>query len=168
MPMNFLLREIMENASTVDEALEIFRKTPRTCEYYYVISDKKRNIVGVYSLSGKPIELIKPGEQNPKLPHIPEDTVIVSGRKRADVISQRIQDSYGKIEAKRMIEIIKRPAAMNSNLHNAVFAPETLDIWISDAGKKSPACDNYYAHFNLNNLLKFYEKAEEVKVTDND
>ena len=40
--MSFLLRDIMERAATVDEALEILRRTPRTCEYYYVFSDKRR------------------------------------------------------------------------------------------------------------------------------
>ena len=34
-PMAELVREVMEKANTLDEAVEIMRKGPRTCEYYY-------------------------------------------------------------------------------------------------------------------------------------
>ena len=54
------------------------------------------------------------------------------------------------------MEIIKRPVAMDSNLHDAVFGPETLEFWIADAGRKTAACDEPYAHFNLQQLLAFY------------
>ena len=54
------------------------------------------------------------------------------------------------------MEIIKRPVAMESNLHDAVFSPETEEIWIADAGRKTPACDEPYAHFSLAKLLEFY------------
>ena len=40
-PMAQLMREVMERADTLDEAVEIMRKDPRTYEYYYVISDAK-------------------------------------------------------------------------------------------------------------------------------
>ena len=65
--MTFLLRDIMERAATVDEALEILRHTPRTCEYYYVFSDKRRKMVGVHS-EPDGVTVLHPGEQNPRLP----------------------------------------------------------------------------------------------------
>ena len=43
-----LVREVMEKANTLDEAVEIMRKGPRTCEYYYVISDAKIQQRGGY------------------------------------------------------------------------------------------------------------------------
>ncbi len=61
MPMTFLLREIAETASTLDEAVKMMKDTPRTCEYYYVISDAKINDArGVYS-TAKRIHFTKPG-----------------------------------------------------------------------------------------------------------
>ncbi len=57
-----------------------------------------------------------------------------------------------------MIDIIKRPVAMNSNLHDAIFAPETLDMWFADAGKRTPACDEPYAHCNLADLIALFAK----------
>ena len=155
MPMTFLMREIAERAETVEQALEIMRKTPRTCEYYYVISDAKRNMAGVCATPEK-VEVLLPGQQDPRLPPVPEDTVMFSGGERAKVLSERLHASFGKITPEAMIEIIKRPVAMKSNLHNAVFMPETLDLWFADAGKKTPACDEPYTKVNLKVILDFY------------
>ena len=71
-------------------------------------------------------------------------------------MSQRLREHYGKIDAATLIEIIKRPVAMESNLHDAVLSPETLDFWVADAGRFTPACDEPYARFNLAELLRFY------------
>ncbi|MBN2021936.1 MAG: hypothetical protein JW809_04015 [Pirellulales bacterium] len=161
MPMSLLLRDVMERAATVDEAVEIIRATPRTCEYYYVLSDKSRAMLGLHCTPER-VEVLRPGQQDPRLPFIPEDTVIVSGRDRAEVASQRIQERYGKIDPAAMIEILKRPVSMRSNLHNAVFAPETLDMWFADAGRATPACDEPYAHCNLAELLEFYKSLSQA------
>ncbi len=156
-PMSLLLRDVMERAGTVEEGLDILRKAPRTCEYFYVLSDKSRAMAGVHA-DARQITILRPGEQHPLLPHVPEDTVLMSAGDRAKKLSERIQEQYGRIDAGAMIEIIKRPVAMNSNLHNAVFAPETLDMWFADAGKHTPACDEPYAHCNLRDLIRLYDE----------
>lgn len=155
MPMSFLLRDVMERASTVEEGLKILKETPRTCEYYYVLSDKSKNLAAVHA-TAKEITILAPGQQHPQLPHVPEDTVLISGPGRAEKLSERLQQNYGRIDVPTMIEIIKRPVAMNSNLHDAIFAPETLDMWFADAGKHTPACDEPYFHCNLGQLIQLY------------
>lgn len=157
MPMSFLLRDIMERAATVSQALDILRRTPRTCEYYYVLSDKSRAMVGVHADSRR-LELLEPGQQDPRLPPVPEDTVLLSGPDRAEHLSRRLREHYGRIDVPTLIEIIKRPVAMASNLHNAIFAPESLDMWFADAGKTTPACDEPYTHCNLTELVQFYRQ----------
>lgn len=161
-PMSFLLRDIMERASTVEQALAILRKTPRTCEYYYVFSDKSRNMAGVRAVPDD-VLVLRPGQQHDMLPFVPEDTVMMSGGARAKVLSQRLQEHYGKIDARLMQQIIKRPVAMSSNLHDAVFAPESLDMWVADAGRHTPACDEPYVRVNLGELIRFYRKSTSVE-----
>ena len=156
MPMSLLLRDVMERASNVEEGLEILKNTPRTCEYYYVLSDKSGNIAGV-ACDAREITVLRPGRQHPELPLVPEDTVLISAGDRAKALSQRLQDNYGKIDVPMMIEIIKRPVAMDSNLHDAIFTPQTLDMWFADAGKWTPACDEPYAHCNLGELIRFHK-----------
>lgn len=154
-PMSFLLRDVMERAATVDEALEVLRKSPRTCEYYYVLSDKTRSMAAVHCQPGQ-MTVLRPGQQHPRLPLVPDDTVLISAGERAKALSERIQKDFGRIDAPKLMEIIKRPVAMNANLHDAVFAPETLEVWIADAGRTTAACDEPYAHFNLQQLIAFY------------
>jgi len=168
MPMSFLLREVMERASTVEEAIKIVRESPRTCEYYYVFSDRSGEMAGLYC-TPEICQVLVPGQQDDRLPLVPEDTVMFSAGDRAKKLSERLQANYGKIDAQVLIDIIKRPVAMKSNLHNAVFAPETLDMWFANAGKFTPACDEPYTHCNLGSLIRFYEenkpkKAEKVAV----
>lgn len=157
-PMTLLLRDIMERASTVPEALEIVRNAARTCEYYYVFSDKSRAMAGVHC-DPRQMTVLTPGEQNLRLPLVPEDTVLISGPGRAEKASQRLQAAFGKIDVPTLIEIIKRPVAMESNLHNAIFAPESLDMWFADAGPRTPACDEAYAHVNLADLMAYFKSA---------
>lgn len=160
MPMSLLLRDVMERAKTVDEALKIIKETPRTCEYYYVLSDKSQNIAALYCTPEK-MEILRPGQQHPLLPQVPEDTVLISGPGRAEELSRRLLDNYGRIDVPMMIEIIKRPVAMDSNLHDAIFTPETLEMWAADAGRHTVACDEPYARFNLGELVRFFEERAE-------
>lgn len=155
--MTFLMREIAERTKRVEEAVALMKRVPRTCEYYYVISDATKNMVGIRARPQE-VMVLKPGEQHELLPEVPQDTVLISAAKRAQVLSERIKTNFGKIDVTTMIEIIKRPVAMNSNLHNAIFLPETLDMWFADAGKKAPACDEPYTHVNLREIIGFYKK----------
>lgn len=157
MPMTLLMRDIMERAATVREALEIVRNTPRTCEYYYVLSDKSRDMIGLYCTPEK-VEVLEAGQQHERLPKVPADCVMMSAGKRAEVLSERLHQEYGKLTPEVLMQVIKRPVAMKSNLHNAIFRPETLELWFADAGKKIPACDAPYVHFSLAELLQFYRQ----------
>ncbi len=165
MPMSFLLRDIMERAATVEEALAILQETPRTCEYYYVFSDKQRHMAGVRCTPDEML-VLRPGEQHELLPHVPEETVMFSAGKRAEALSRKLIQHYGQIDAQTMIDIIKRPVAMNSNLHNAIFCPESLDMWFANAGKKTPACDEPYVRCNLGELLRFYRHTMQIPLPD--
>ncbi len=159
MPMSFLLRDVAERAANVAEALELLRTTPRTCEYYYVLSDRSGEIAAIHAEPDR-FDVLRAGENHPLLPPALEDTVLVSGPDRAEHLSRRLKQHYGRIDAATMIEIIKRPVAMASNLHNAVFAPQRLDMWFADAGKHTPACDEPYTHCNMRQLLEFFDKAK--------
>jgi hypothetical protein len=155
MPMSFLLRDLMERADTVEGALDILRRTPRTCEYYYVLSDRHRAMAAVHC-EVRQMTVLRPGQQHPRLPYVPDDTVLISGGDRAETLSRRLQQHYGRIDPATLMEIIRRPVAMQSNLHDAILAAESLDLWVADAGATRPACDEPYAHFNLGELIRFY------------
>jgi len=140
-PMSFLLRGALENATTSGEAVEYMRKRPRTCEYFYVISDgKKPDAVGVAATTDNFL-VIRPGEPVDRLPEAIPDAVLISSGARYTTLVRRVRGNYGQIDGGKLIDIIKRPVAMRSNLHNVVFEPHELRFWVMNAGRNIPACD---------------------------
>ena len=51
-------------------------------------------------------------------------------------------------------ELMKRPVCMTSNLHCALFEPDTLDFWVANADSQNAAAHTRYTHYNLTELLK--------------
>ncbi len=152
-PMAQLMREVMERASTIDEAVEIMRATPRTCEYYYVISDAKTNrAVGIAATPEK-FETIWAGETHPQLPTPLEDTVLLSAGDRYNALVERVKNAYGQFDAGSARDLMTRPVCMTSNIQSVLFAPDTLDFWVANADSKNLASHTRYTKYNLRELL---------------
>lgn len=116
-PMAQLVREVMEKASTLEEAIEIMRRGPRTCEYYYVIADgRARTAVGI-AATPDTFELVRPGQAHPLLPHAVPDTVLLSAGARYETLVARVREGFGRFDAERARDLMKRPVAMISNIH---------------------------------------------------
>lgn len=153
-PMAELVREVMEKAGTLDEAVEIMRKGPRTCEYYYVISDSKsKRAVGIAATPDK-FETLLPGQAYDRLPHAIPDAVLMSAGDRYEELARRVQAGFGKLDATSSRDLMKRPVCMNSNIHCALFAPDTLDFWVANADSQNVAAHTRYTHYNLAELLQ--------------
>ncbi|MGO8699014.1 MAG: C45 family autoproteolytic acyltransferase/hydolase [Limisphaerales bacterium] len=153
-PMAELVREVMEKADTLDQAIEIMRKGPRTCQYYYVVSDaKSRRAVGI-AATPETFEIIMPGQSHPLLPHGIPDTILMSAGDRYEELARRVQAGYGKFNAERARALMQRPVCMTSNIHCALFAPDTLDFWVANADSEHPAAHARFTHYNLTELLQ--------------
>ncbi len=153
-PMAQLMREVMEKANTLDEAVAIMRQGPRTCEYYYVISDaKSKRAVGIAATPTK-FEVVEPGAAHPQLPHPVKDTVLMSAGDRYEKLSERVKLGFGKFDADRARDLMTRPVCMGSNIHSVLFAPDTLDFWVANADSQNPASHTRYTKYNLAELLK--------------
>ncbi len=153
-PMAELVREVMEKANTLDEAVDIMRKGPRTCEYYYVISDAKtKRAVGIAATPDK-FEVIMPGQSHPLLPHALPDAVLMSAGDRYEELARRVQANFGKLDAQGARDLMKRPVCMMSNIHCALFAPDTLEFWVANADSQNVAAHTRFTHYNLTELLK--------------
>jgi hypothetical protein len=153
-PMAQLMREVMEQANTLDEAIAIMRKGPRTCAYYYVISDgKTKQAVGI-AATPDTFELVHMGEAHPLLPHAIKDAVLLSAGGRYEELCKRVRANYGKIDDAVARSLMTRPVAMNSCIQAVLFAPETLDFWVANADSVNVASHTRFTHYNLAELLK--------------
>jgi len=152
-PMAQLVREVMEQCDTIDEAVEHMRNTPRTCEYYYVISDaKSMRAVGIKATPDI-FETIWSGESHPQLTDPVEDTVLLSAENRYKELVRRVKEGYGTFGPDQARDLMTRPVCMTSNIQSVLFAPGTLDFWVANADSENVASHTRYTHFNLAHLL---------------
>ena len=152
-PMAHLMREVMEKSATLDEAVEIMRVGPRTCEYYYVISDgRAKDAVGI-AATPETFEVIRPGESHPRLRHGIEDAVLMSAGDRYEHLAKRVKDGYGTFTAESAIALMGRPVCMTSNIQSVLFAPDTLDLWVANADSRNVASATRFTRYNLQKLL---------------
>ncbi len=153
-PMAQLVREVMEKANTLEEAIELMKKGPRTCEYYYVISDAKTKRAAGIAATSTTFEVIQPGESHPRLPHAMKDVVLMSAGDRYEALAKRVKENYGKLDEQGARDLMTRPVCMGSNIHSVLFEPETLDFWVANADSKNVASHTRYTHYNLGEILK--------------
>jgi hypothetical protein len=152
-PMAQLVREVMEKASTLDEAITIMRDSKRTCEYYYVIADgKTKQAVGIKATHDA-FEVVHPGEAHPQLATPVKDTVLMSAGDRYTELAKRAQAGWGQFDADSARALMTRPVCMNSNIHSVLFQPDTLDFWVANADNENVASHTRYTHYNLGELL---------------
>ena len=159
-PMATLMRRALEECSTLDEVKSLWTDNPRTCEYYYVFADgKNRSAVGVAATPEK-IEFVNPGQAHPLLGDGIPDAVVLSAGNRLEELRARVKASYGKIDATLGQQLMCRPVAMSSNLHNVLFVPEDLVLHVANADHKNPAADRPYTKLDLAELLKKIPEGE--------
>ena len=53
-----------------------------------------------------------------------------------------------------------RPVSMKSNLHSALFAPESMEFWVANAGTGTPASIEHYFHYSFKELLEQLDKVK--------
>lgn len=153
-PMAFLVREGLEKGHTLSDVLSVFRDNPRTCQYYYVVSDAKTNEAVGMEASWNVMQVIKPGEGHELLPKPVQDCSLLSAGGRYDELVARVKAGHGRFTAETAIALMDRPVAMKSNLHNVLFEPKSTRFWVANAGTdKTPAADRSYYQFQLSELL---------------
>jgi len=153
-PMSLLVRMVLEDARTLDEAVGVFRDNPRTCEYYYVIADAKSDsAVGMKAVPDG-IETVRPGESHKLLPHPVKNTVLMSAGDRYVNLARLVAQGYGTFTQATAIRLMDKPVAMNSNLHDALMVPADGVLWVANADKDgNPAWKQKYYRFDVRELL---------------
>jgi hypothetical protein len=153
-PMAFLVRDALERGHTLDEAVTIFKDSPRTCQYFYVVADGKTNEAVGMEASWDVMTVIKPGESDPRLPHPVKDCALLSAGGRYEELVRRVEAGYGQFTPETAMHLMDRGVAMKSNLHNVLFEPKSTKFWVSNASTdKKPAAEQPYHSFQLSDLL---------------
>ena len=153
--MALLVREVLSRATSLEEAIAIYRDTPRTCQYFYVVADGETNQAVGMEASWQTFTLVRPGESHKLLPHAVQDCALLSAGDRYEELVRRVQAGHGTFTAETALRLMDRPVAMESNLHNVLFEPKSTRFWIANASSdKQPAAKQPYHAFQLSELLK--------------
>jgi uncharacterized protein (UPF0548 family) len=153
-PMSFLVRMVLEEARSLEQALDVFRNHPRTCEYYYVIADARANTAAGIKATPTDLDIVRPGEHHVLLPTPIANTVLLSAGDRYGHLVRGTQAGYGAFTAESAIRLMDAPVAMKSNLHNALMIPEDGVLYVAHADThKNPAWKQPYQRFDLHALM---------------
>jgi cephalosporin-C deacetylase-like acetyl esterase len=160
-PMTYMLRQILEEYDNLPQIENYFIRSPRTCEYAYVVSDAKvPDAIGVHAVFDK-VQFLKPGESHPLLPTPVPDTILISASDRYKTLVEKVRENYGKFDVEKTIEIIKRPLAMQSNLHDAIMVPADHLMYLANAinpeKENFQACYQTYYKHDLNEYSRILD-----------
>jgi len=164
-PMTFLMREVAERFETTADAVEWIKSVPRSCEYFYVLSDAKTHgAVAIASWSAalakekgleQDILVLHPGEKIDILPKAIEDTCFVASSHYYTTLADRIEAHHGKINPEVAWQIMGEGVARTSALHIVLFMPDTLDFWTAESSVNGrPAYTQPVHKMNLKRLIE--------------
>jgi hypothetical protein len=154
-PMAFLVRMVLEDARSLEQAISICRDHPRTCEYYFVIADGKTGQGVGMEASWNAFSVVAMGQSNPKLPEAVPDAVVLSAGDRYKELVRRVKAGHGRFDAESARHLMDRPVAMKSNLHSVLFETTTGKLWVANASADGkPAATQPFHAFDFLALLK--------------
>jgi hypothetical protein len=153
-PMATLMRRALEECSTLDEVMALWKNSPRTCEYYYVFADGKTNRAVGVAATPENIEFVLPGQAHPLLGEGIPDAVVLSAGDRLEKLRGRVKERYGQLDAAGGQWLMCRPVAMESNLHNVLFVPQDGVLYVANANHELPAAERPYVKLDMHQLLR--------------
>lgn len=183
-PMIFLVREALRQGGTLEEALAVFRKGPRTCGYNFIVADGKIPDARAIEVTRNHMQEFAPGDKaedlapHCALPHcvrrvnhfIGEETARTQ-RKKYDprevnpastvgyeLLTHWLRENHGKLDARLLIQMQRMYPPTHPCLHQVVFCPTDLDLWVSQAvdprkTRQAGAQNQPFYRYNLKQLL---------------
>ena len=95
------------------------------------------------------------------LPEPLRDCVLLSAGDRYKRLVERARGGFGKIDEKAALALMDRGVAMSgANLHNVLFVPEDLVLFVANAGPGTIAADGPYIRYDLTEILNRMPEAD--------
>ncbi|MGC9317080.1 MAG: C45 family autoproteolytic acyltransferase/hydrolase [Armatimonadota bacterium] len=154
-PMPFLLRRVLEEAASLDEALTIFQDAERTSSYLYCVGDAEIPDARGLKTSHAFCEVFAPDDYGDlALPN-----VVAWSMGEESEWDQRLYDVMkplvGQIDEATGMETVMRGMG-TGNLHAVHYDVTDLELWVANATPgpdPQPAYDQQFLHFDLAGFL---------------
>ncbi len=176
-PHFFLMRQVVQYASSLEEAEKILKEAPRTTCWNVVISDGKVPSAILVEYSAKNISVIKPKDGVIySTNHFVSDTLkeqmkiyppTNNSLARHIRLEELIGENYGKIDKEKAIKFLGdhfnpyekkeiphyNTICQSTTIQSVVFLPQTLELYLS-CGIKAPVTHGKYHYFDFKKEIK--------------
>ena len=149
-PMIFVMRDVLQNAASLDEALRIVEKARRTSSFLYCIGDGKTNDARAMA-TAKDVFNVYSDRDLPFPGHL-DDLVYMSmglDSNWNEKVFKVLSAKYGKITEMVAMEDVMTGLG-TGDLHAIAFDVTNLKIWVANAAPDAtPAYKRVYVPYNL-------------------
>ncbi|MGD9498012.1 MAG: C45 family autoproteolytic acyltransferase/hydrolase [Armatimonadota bacterium] len=155
-PMPFLMRRVLEEASSLDEALAIFEGAPRTSSFLYCIGDAEIPDARSLRTSHEFCEVWAPDDYGELA--LPEVVAWSMGQESEwnRRLYEVLKPLVGSIDERAGMETVMR-GMRTGNLHAVHYDVTDLELWVANATPgpaPKPAYDQGFVHFDLAAFLQ--------------
>ena len=153
-PSALLMRRVMERAASLAEALAVLKDRVRGGRSSYLVSDGGAGDARAVETSGDSVKVFALGEMTSGQPEAVADAVLISGGAQMKALVAAIKTAGDKIDEMAAKGLMASPvAAKGSNLHNVLFVPRELLLFVANARGHKDAFEATYYRYDLGKLL---------------
>jgi hypothetical protein len=151
-PFMAMLRDVLQDAASLDQALAIVRAAPRIKKYYFVVGDGRHGGVKIRAFAPN-LDIWGGNDPTDEVaPNVMPNVVYVTMHN--DLALQHLKDHYGKYNADLMVELSRLVSGGDGNLMDVVFDATARQMWIAYAHGLTPAAKCAYVPFKLSNYKR--------------
>ncbi len=138
-PFFTMFSDLLHDAGSLEQALEIIKKTKRIKKYHYIIANGKDK-AGVKIKAHAPELLIwRDNDSTDEVAPRVFENIVYNAESRDPVAVRHIKANYGKYDAQRVIDLTSKVPIRGGNLMAAVYDATDLRLWVSYAKGKTEA-----------------------------
>lgn len=161
-PMPFLMRRVLEQSETLDDALAIFRDAKRTSSYLYCVGDAKIPSARKLRTSKAFCDVLGPDDGDMRLPDVVYWSMGADSVKWNTKVYTALKNKHGRIDPRvGMIDVMRE--LETGDLHAVHFDVAGLELWVANATpapSNAPGYDQDYVHFSFADALGACRYAE--------
>ncbi len=155
-PMPFLLRDVLWDARSLDDAVNIIKNAERTSSYLYAVGDAEIPSARAFRTAKDICEVYT----DVTLPRKPLSNVVYFSMGFTSPYNDRVHSflkaRHGSLDVDAAKQLMREIGT--GNLHAVVYHPSSSELWVANAGVDAePAYNREYVHVNLQ------EELEEMK-----
>ncbi len=149
-------RTMLYDATTLTEALEIFKAQPATKRYHFVFGDglSEKRAVKVRAHSPEPADrwLTIWKDNDPQDEFAPQVLSCIVYNDEGRGAFPTLQASHGKLNGEKLVDLANRIPIKGGNVENVVYDATGLRLWVSYAKGAQEAFERPYVFLDLQKL----------------